>query len=276
MRAQALTVAGAECLGATLVAAELLLGCASPGLRSQQMVTVETPGCPEVTCELSNDQGHWLLARTPGTVAVTSSHAALRVSCRNSEGALGLFSAGSSMGSTSGGGAVVGGAVGAGAVFAAVGTTALAFIPVAGAVAVIGGAAIGALGGQAAESSARPIRYPDRIVVPMSCTRPSGDTQHGPIFGLGIRGLSTGEARIIGLGERTAVLVTFVAEGSLSAAAGLRANDIVLRAGDAEIDGAAALERVASAVVAGSAIPLTIRRGEQTISLLMVRPAVAP
>ena len=94
MRAQALTVAGAECLGATLVAAELLLGCASPGLRSQQTVTVETPGCPEATCELSNDQGHWLLARTPGTVAVTSSHAALRVSCRNSEGALGLFGAG--------------------------------------------------------------------------------------------------------------------------------------------------------------------------------------
>ncbi|HVQ49080.1 MAG TPA: hypothetical protein VMS92_03450, partial [Mycobacterium sp.] len=83
--------------------------CASPGKEITQTVRVETPGCAQVSCELSNDLGTWSLARTPGAVTVTTSHQALTVSCRAEYGGLGSGSLPSALKSTSGAGAAAGG-----------------------------------------------------------------------------------------------------------------------------------------------------------------------
>jgi len=155
------------------------MGCATPqhppvqgpllGASVQQTVTVETPGCAVVSCELGNDKGTWTVPSTPGTVTLTTSRQPLDVSCRADSGVLAGLASPSTRPAPSGTGAVAGGAVGGAAVGAAVGGVALSFIPVLGVIAVVTGVAVGAASGQVVEAAQQPLLYPNRIVLAMDC-----------------------------------------------------------------------------------------------------------
>lgn len=163
----------------------MLMGCATPqqpavkepllGASVQQSVTVETPGCSAVSCELRNDKGTWTVPSTPGTVTLTTSRQPLNVSCRADSGVLAGLASPSTRAAPSGTGAVAGGAVGGAAVGAAVGATALSIIPVLGVIAVVTGVAVGAASGQVVESTQQPLLYPNRIVLAMDCAPASGN-----------------------------------------------------------------------------------------------------
>jgi len=252
-------------------------GCASPGTPVTQTVRVETPGCAQVACELSNDRGHWSLPRTPGSVSLISSREPLKVSCRADEGAVGDAGASSSMKPTTGAGAVTGGVVGGAAVGAAFGATALAFIPVLGVITVLSGVAVGAAAGQAAESGQRALRYPEVISVPMACTDAAGlaPPMAAPL-GLVVRGLTPDQAREAGVGARGAVLVISVVAGGRAAAAGLRSGDVILAADGHDLSDAADLEERVRAQPPGTPLALRVWRSGQVLVLAMTRAAVAP
>lgn len=263
-------------MGLCAAACVLVAGCASPGKPVTQTVQVETPGCAQAICELSNDKGRWTLARTPGAVQLITSHEPLRVSCRADDGALGSAGAPSAVSRPTGAGALTGGAVGGAAVGAAVGAPALAFIPALGVIAILGGVALGATAGQAAEAQQQAIRYPAQISVPMNCAAPLATataTTPGVSLGLGIRGMPLFEARAAGLGERSVVLVTKVAAGGRAEAAGLQAGDILLDADGAELGDAADLEERVLALAPGASLRLRVRRGSQTLELTLTRAA---
>jgi membrane-associated protease RseP (regulator of RpoE activity) len=263
---------------AVLAAASLLLqGCASPGTAVTQSVRVETPGCATVSCELGNDRGSWQLARTPGTVTLTTSHAPLKVSCRADNGAAFSFSAPSSVAPASGAGGVVGGVAGGVGVGAIFGAAALTFIPALGILVVLTGVAAGASPGQALEEGQRPIQYPELLTIPLSCPE-AGATPAptGAGLGLGIRGLALPEARAAGLGERGGVLVTTVADGSPAAAAGLRSGDIILSAAAQELGDARDMEQRVIVLAPGATLTLRIWRDGQMLELVLTRPPAAP
>lgn len=60
-----------------------LAGCASVTTGQNQTLSVETPGSPEATCELSNDKGKWFVASTPGSVTVNRAYGDLSVHCKS-------------------------------------------------------------------------------------------------------------------------------------------------------------------------------------------------
>jgi hypothetical protein len=271
-------------LRVTAAAAALSLvvpGCATPGQPVTQNVKVETPGCLQVTCEVSNDRGSWQIARTPGAVTLTTSQAPLKVSCRADDGALGNTNMPSAApASTTGAGAVTGGLIGGAAAGAAFGTVALTFIPALGAVILLTGVAAGALAGQTAESGLRPIRYPDLISIPMYCGPAPTPAQAAAVaalpLGLKISGLPSARARELGLGERGAVLVDTVDAGGRAESAGIRAGDIILAANGDPLGDATDLEERLVKLVSGSALTLRIWRQGQILELVLRRPPVAP
>jgi hypothetical protein len=261
---------------AALAALSLAIqGCASPGLPALQSVRVETPGCPAVACELSNDRGSWQLQATPGAVAVTTSNAPLQVSCRAAGGAVGAFGAPSSTPATTGAGGVVGGAAGGAAVGATFGAAALAFIPVLGAIILVSGVAAGAATGQAVESRGRALAYPESISIPMVCPVKTATAPRVPI-GLEFRGLSNAQAREAGLGERSAVLVTDVAAGGRAAEAGLRSGDVILSAAGQDLSDAAELEERLLALAPGTPLELRVWRDGQVLQLVLAPAPAAP
>ena len=261
---------------AALAALSLALqGCASPGVPALQTVRVETPGCPAVACELSNDRGSWQLQATPGVVAVTTSNAPLQVSCRAAGGALGAFGAPSSTPATTGAGGVVGGAAGGAAVGATFGAAALAFIPVLGAILLISGVAAGAATGQAVESRGRALAYPELISIPMVCPLKTATARLAPI-GLEVRGLSNAQARAAGLGERSAVLVTDVAARGRAAEAGLRSGDVILSAAGQDLRDAAELEERLLALAPGTPLALQVWRDAQVLELVLTPAPAVP
>jgi len=261
---------------AALAALSLALqGCASPGVPALQTVRVETPGCPAVACELSNDRGSWQLQATPGVVAVTTSNAPLQVSCRAAGGALGAFGAPSSTPATTGAGGVVGGAAGGAEVGATFGAAALAFIPVLGAILLVSGVAAGAATGQAVESRGRALAYPELISIPMVCPVKTATARLAPI-GLEVRGLTKEQAREAGLGERGAVLLTGVAVGSRAAVAGLRSGDIVLSADGQDLKDAADLEERLLAQAPDTSMALQVWREGQLLEVVLVPAPAAP
>jgi len=261
---------------ALLAALSLVVqGCASPGREVTQTVRVETPGCAQTSCELSNDLGTWSLARTPGAVTVTTSHQPLTVSCRAEHGGLGSGSLRAALESTSGAGAVAGGVAGGAATGAVFGAAALSFIPLLGAIVVVTGVAAGAVAGSAVETSQQPLRYPELISVPMDCT-PRPALVAGGALGLSVRGLTLAERRQAGVGERGAVLLISVAEGGAAAAAGLRSGDLILAAGGHDVGDAAALQELLKSVPSGTPLLLRLLRNGQLIELTVTRPEAAP
>lgn len=255
----------------------LLQSCGSPGTPVRQTVRVETPGCERVSCELSNDRGNWHLGKTPGTVTVTTSQAPLRVVCRTDVGVQGSSAPPSAMGAPSGVGAVAGGVAGGVSVGVAVGSTVMLLNPAAGLIAMVGGVSVGAATGQALESDAQAIRYPELITVPMNCTAVAGFVpRSGAAIGLGIRGLPRAEASALGAGDRSAVLVTSVAEGGAAAAAGLRSGDILLSAMGRDVKDATDFELQLSALSPGAPLSLRVWRSGLLLDLVLRRQPVLP
>jgi uncharacterized protein YceK len=70
----------ALCLGVLL-----LQGCASIVSGTNQVVSIDTPGCPASACELTNDKGKWYLNATPGTTTVSRAYGPLLVSCKSGD-----------------------------------------------------------------------------------------------------------------------------------------------------------------------------------------------
>jgi membrane-associated protease RseP (regulator of RpoE activity) len=210
-------------------------------------------------------------------VALTTSHAPLKVSCLAEGGAVGSAGAPSSVPSASGAGAVTGGVVGGAAVGAAFGATALAFIPVLGVITVLSGVAAGAATGQAVESRQQSIRYPELISVPMVCPdTAAASLPAGAALGLGIRGLLPVQARDAGVGERGAVLVTSVAAGGRAEAAGLRSGDVILAADGYDLFDAADFEQRVLSLAPGTPLTLRVWRDGQVLDLVLTRAAAAP
>ena len=168
---------------ATMAALALTIqGCAGTGTSTSQSVRVETPGCAQASCELSNDRGAWQVPSTPGTVVLITSNSVLKVSCRTQGGDVGSVGTPSILPAVTGAGAVAGGAAGGVALGAAVGATALSFIPVLGALALVTGAAVGAVAGHTLETYQRAIAYPESIRVPMACAENgASDSQTVPL-----------------------------------------------------------------------------------------------
>jgi membrane-associated protease RseP (regulator of RpoE activity) len=257
-----------------------LQGCASTGSPVTQTVRVETPGCVHAVCELRNDRGTWQLSSTPGAVTLTTSNAPLQVSCRAESGALGVTGAPPSVPATTTKGAVAGGIAGGATAGVVFGGPALAFIPVLGVLIVGSSIALGAAAGQAAESRGRALGYPESITVPMSCPTEgavaAAQPSTGVRLGLDIRGLSSGQSRAAGVGERAAVLVTGVSAGGRAAASGLREGDVILTAGGRELSDAADLEEQVSALVPGAPLTLRVWRNGQVLELTLTRQPVLP
>lgn len=267
-----------RCLG--LGMAWAVLGCASPGQPTTQTIRVETPGCARAICELSNDLGIWRLSEVPGEVTLTPSREPLKVSCRANDGMVGRSDVLSALPNPTGAGAVAGGAVGGAAVGAAFGAAALAFIPPLGVVVVLSGVAAGAAAGQAVEEQQREARYPTLISIPMYCP-PSDPTAvpsvpRAAVLGLSVRGFLPDEARAVGLGGRSAVLVTAVIEGGRAAAAGIRSGDIVLAVDGQPVNDATALEERMRAIPASSPARLRLWRQGGEIELVLLRSEITP
>lgn len=64
-----------------LMIAAIASGCASLTTGQNQTVSVQTPDCPEASCELTNKEGSFYISSTPGTVMVNRACAKLTVTC---------------------------------------------------------------------------------------------------------------------------------------------------------------------------------------------------
>ncbi len=256
----------------------LLQGCAAPGQPVQQTLRVETPGCPQAQCSLSNERGRWELSSTPGSITVTSSHDALRVVCRSADGSEGQTGAASSLPAVGHGGAVMGGVVGTGVGLAAA-APAMVFIPPLGVIIAAFGTAVGAASGQAIESHQRDIRYPELITIPMNCG-PAVELARGASrapLGFGIRGLTPQQRLSLApTHSGVALEVTDVTPGSAAARSGLRPGDLVLAAQARPVADAAALQVLVQALAVGETLSLRVWREGQALDFLLVQPAWAP
>jgi hypothetical protein len=248
----------------------LLAGCATTGQPAQQSVWVETPHCAAASCDLRNDRGHWTLERAPGRVTVTTSSAPLEIACRAGELST-HASAPSTVPPVRGGAAAVGGLAGAGALGAATAGAAAFGGPfvLLTVMAVVAGAAAGAGIGYSAEAATRVIAYPERITVPLRCDDPAGE---GPRIGIVVRGPTAEEGLQAGLPDASTVRVVSVAEGSLAAAAGLRAGDLLRQANGVPLDSAARLQALLQALPADSVLVLQVQRDGAAIEVRITAP----
>ncbi len=250
-----------------------LQGCATPPAPPTQVVHVQTPGCAEARCVVSNDLGSWAVPRTPGSVSVSVSRHPLGVACR----AEGAFPEGvqawSSRPATSGGGAATGAVAGGAAVGAAFGATALTFIPVLGVATLVAGAAAGALAGDAVEAHSHPLRYPEVVSVPLSCGAGGLQARTAPRLGIGVRGLTPAEATAAGV--RGAVQVTDVAAGSIGATGGLQVGDLIVALNGQDVLDAADLEERLLGLPAEAPLVLRAWRDQRYLDLQMVPSAAA-
>jgi serine protease Do len=79
-----------------------------------------------------------------------------------------------------------------------------------------------------------------------------------------------------GAGERSAVLVTGVADGGPAATAGLRGGDILLAADGHDLHDAADLEERVLVLAPGQALTLSVWRAGQLLSLALTIPVGVP
>jgi len=270
MSGPASTLRRVACVAALLA---MLQGCETTGQSMQQSIWIETPDCASASCELRNDRGQWTLERTPGSVKVTTSSAPLEVVCRAGELQTSA-SAPAAVPPVSGGPAVAGGLAGGAAVGAATAGAAAFGGPfgLLAVMAVLVGASTGASVGWLAEAGSRPIAYPERITVPLRC---GPGAEGAPHIGVTVRGLSDDEARRAQVPPGSALVVA-VAEGSRAAAAGLRAGDLVLRANDVPIDGAARFETLVRALPPDASLSLQVQRDGSVTEVRVPAPGPPP
>jgi hypothetical protein len=256
---------------ALAAAAAAALGCATPGKPGEQMIRVETPGCAQASCQVSNELGTWRVDRTPGQVTVLTSKDPLVVRCERGAEAMAGANAPARSG-TKGAGALGGGALGGTAVGVALGSTVFAVVPALGVMAVLAGVAVGAGAGELAERSQIALRYADVIQVPMQCPGGVGlDTPapERPRYGVTIRVMSPDEALAVGLGGRTGALVTGVAAGGQADRAGLLPGDVIIAVGGKELAGLDDVERRLRALSPGNELVLTVWRDGRSVDLTL-------
>jgi len=58
-----------------------ITSCASLTTGQDQVISVETPNCPNATCRISNNEGTYYVNRTPGTITINKSGSNLNVVC---------------------------------------------------------------------------------------------------------------------------------------------------------------------------------------------------
>lgn len=196
--------------GAALLLLLLLQGCASIVSGTTQLVSVDTPGCPAASCELTNEKGRWYVSTTPATTSVSRAYGPLNVVCKQNE-------------------------ITSNATFQSA-TKAMAFGN------IIFGGVIGAgidIGSGAAYD------YPVSISLPMNCApvtqqlpQPTAALPARSSLKLGIKGESVSEGVAIasGLLRREGVFITAVNEAGLGKALGLKVGQVLL-----EINGKAIL-----------------------------------
>jgi membrane-associated protease RseP (regulator of RpoE activity) len=264
---------------ALVAAAASALGCTTLGKPAEQVIRIETPGCVEASCQLSNESGTWRVDRTPGQVTVLTSKDPLIVRCeRGAEATAGVHAPARS--GTKGAGAVGGGAVGGTAVGVALGSTVFAVIPALGVMAVLAGVTVGAGAGELAERSQTALRYADVIQIPMQC--PGGVGLEAPVlerprYGVTLRVMSPDEALAVGLGSRTGALVTGVAAGGQADRAGLLAGDVIIAVGGKELAGLDDLEHQLRSLSPGNELALTVWRDGRSVELTLTpAPEAAP
>jgi membrane-associated protease RseP (regulator of RpoE activity) len=220
---------------------------------------------------LSNDRGSWRVERTPATVTVKTSSRPLEVFCRADSGAHEGRLQSATRQPTTGTGAVAGAVVGGVAMGTAIGTSALMLVPPLGAIAVVTGAATGAIVGHTAQASQQPIHYPKLVSVPLTCNAEVASAKRP--LGLGIRGLTLEEATAAGLRERTAVLVISVAADGRAALAGLQGGDVILALNGQELGDAADMEERLSALPVDVPLALRVWRDRRVVDLVLLRAA---
>lgn len=258
-------------VGATALAAAAAsaLGCAALGKPAEQVIRIETPGCVQASCQLSNQHGTWRVDRTPGQVTVLTSKDPLIVRCeKGAEATAGAHAPARS--GTKGAGALGGGAVGGTAAGVALGSTVFAVIPALGVMAVLAGVAVGAGTGELVERSQTALRYADVIQIPMQCPGGAGLEEpvlERPRYGVTIRVMSPDEALSVGLGSRTGALVTGVAAGGQADRAGLLAGDVIIAVEGKELTGLDDLERRLRTLSPGSEVALTVWRDGRSAEL---------
>jgi len=264
---------------ALVAAAASALGCTTLGKPAEQVIRIETPGCVEASCQLSNESGTWRVDRTPGQVTVLTSKDPLIVRCeRGAEATAGVHAPARS--GTKGAGAVGGGAVGGTAVGVALGSTVFAVIPALGVIAVLAGVGIGAGAGELAERSQTALRYADVIQIPMQC--PGGVGLEAPVlerprYGVTLRVMSPDEVLAVGSGSRTGALVTGVAAGGQADRAGLLSGDVIIAVGGKELTDLDDLERRLRALSPGNELALTVWRDGRSAELTLTpAPEAAP
>jgi hypothetical protein len=255
-----------------------LAACASPDTPVMQTIHVETPGCAQASCVLSNDRGSWRLARSPGAVTVVVSGQPLKAVCTAEGGVESSGGAPATLAQPGHTGAAVGLTVGTAAGIG-LGAAALALIPPLGILMVMTGASLGAAGGSVADANQRQFSYPAQVRIAMACGG-AQDTAVAPSpsarsVGVGFRGLSVAEASAAGIGERSAVLVTQVGSDGAAATAGLRSGDIVLAAGGQTINDASDLEQLVLAMAPGRSLSVQVWREGRPIELTLTLPQAA-
>ena len=80
------------------------------------------------------------------------------------------------------------------------------------------------------------------------------------------------EALAAGLGERTAVMVTFVMADGRAAASGLRTGDVILAANGQELGDAADLEERVLVLPQEAPLALRVWRDRRAFELVLTRP----
>jgi hypothetical protein len=184
------------CFAALGLGMLLLQGCASIVSGTNQVVSVETPGCPASACELTNDKGKWYVNATPGTTTVNRAYGDLTAFCKNGEVTATVAFKSTTKGMAFGN-ILLGGAIGVG-------------------VDVASGAAYD---------------YPQTLVVPMSCAPAKvaavADTSRRLKLGIKGENLTAATAAAAGQSTTDGVLVTAVEEGSLGNTLGFKVGHIV-------------------------------------------------
>jgi hypothetical protein len=253
-----------------LVVAAVAAGCAHPGQPVRQTLRVETPACEGARCELRNDRGHWVVARTPGDVEIVSSNSALNLSCR-AEGALARVTQPSLeprpvSSATTAAGAAIGGVSAAAATAPALATPYAPFAALVIAIAALEGGAAA----YTVDASQRTMLYPSTVVVPLQCPATGGGegAQGPPGLGLSVRGVADGQAD-----PGSAVVVTSIVAGGRAALAGLLPGDLVTHIDGQPFDGSLGFE----VAIRGARGPLalTVRRAATT-QVLTLEPGTRP
>lgn len=185
---------------ALLIGAALLQGCASIVSGTNQLVSVDTPGCPASACELTNEKGKWYINATPGTTTVSRAYGPLNAVCKNGD-----TTANASFNSTTKGMAfgniLFGGVIGAGVDM----------------------------------SSGAAYDYPATLTIPMACAPKSevaaskGQSQPARKFRLGVKveNITAATAAAAGLASTDGVLITKVDEAGYGNALGLKVGDVL-------------------------------------------------